>query len=110
MFPAEPTREEVDASRGFVVLEFGAGWCGICQAAQPVIEHALSARSDLQHFKIEDGRGKRLGRTYGVKLWPTLIFLDNGREVARLVRPHRDRELVDALAKLCTGHPDTVGA
>ena len=100
MLPAEPTREDVDASRGFVVLEFGAAWCGICQAAQPLIERALSARSDLQHLKIEDGRGKRLGRSFGVKLWPTLIFLQDGVEVARLVRPHGDRELTDALAKL----------
>ncbi|MBA3461837.1 MAG: thioredoxin family protein [Deltaproteobacteria bacterium] len=100
MLPAEPTREEVDASSGFVVLEFGAGWCGICQAAQPLIERALAARSDLQHLKIEDGRGKRLGRSFGVKLWPTLVFLEDGREVARIVRPRGDHELAEALAKL----------
>jgi thioredoxin 1 len=36
---------------------------------------------------VEDGSGRPLGRSFGVKLWPTLIFLADGREVARLVRP-----------------------
>ena len=28
-----------------------------------------------------------VGRSYRVKLWPTLIFLRDGQEVARIVRP-----------------------
>ncbi len=39
------------------------------------------------HIKIEDGRGKPLGRSFRVKLWPTLVLLQDGVEVARVVRP-----------------------
>ena len=38
-------------------------------------------------------KGKRLGRTFGVKLWPTLIVMVDGHEAARLVRPHDLAEL-----------------
>lgn len=38
-------------------------------------------------MKIEDGRGRPLGRAFGIKLWPTLVFLRDGVEVARVVRP-----------------------
>jgi thioredoxin 1 len=32
-----------------------------------------------------------------VKLWPTLVFLRDGQETARLVRPQTAREIEDAL-------------
>ncbi|NVB83958.1 MAG: thioredoxin family protein [Kofleriaceae bacterium] len=92
----EPTRDEIDSLRGLALLEFGASWCGFCQAARPVIDRAL-AGSSARHIQIEDGKGKRLGRSFGVKLWPTLIVLRDGREVARFVRPHDGADLEAAL-------------
>jgi len=47
----------------------------------------------LRHIKVEDASGKRLGRSFNVKLWPTLVFLADGREVARVVRPKSVDEL-----------------
>ena len=41
----------------------------------------------MRHIKIEDGSGRPLGRSFRVKLWPTLVFLRDGVEVARVVRP-----------------------
>lgn len=96
----QPNREEVDALPGTTVLEFGADWCGICQAAQPAIDHALAAHGAVRHLKIADGRGRPLGRSFGIKLWPTLVMLQDGREVARVVRPGSTRDVAEALAKL----------
>lgn len=98
--PDEPSRADVDAMAGATVLEFGANWCGICQGAQPVIAEALAAHAPLRHLKIEDGRGRPLGRSFGVKLWPTLVMLQDGREVGRVVRPGSTGEIADALAQL----------
>jgi thioredoxin 1 len=98
-YPAnEPSRAEVDDSRGVLLLEFGAPWCGICQAAQPAIEAALRQAADVQHRKVSDGSGLPLGRSFKVKLWPTLIALRDGREVARVVRPQDARAIIDLLA------------
>jgi thioredoxin 1 len=83
----EPARAEVDAIAGPAVLEFGTPWCGYCRAAQPVIQGALAEHPGVKHLKIEDGSGRPLGRSFRVKLWPTLVFLRDGLEVARLVRP-----------------------
>lgn len=82
-----PTREEVEATRGPLVLEFGTDWCGHCQAAQAPIAGALGARDEIVHMKIEDGPGRPLGRSFRVKLWPTLVVLRDGAEVGRVVRP-----------------------
>jgi len=76
------------------MVEFGTSWCGYCRAAQPAIAAALDEHRGVRHVKVEDGSGRPLGRSFGVKLWPTLVFMTNGREVARLVRP-RDRGAID---------------
>lgn len=98
-----PSRDDVDKLSGLAVVEFGTPWCGYCQRAQPLIEQALKPRDDITHVKVEDGSGQRLGRSFGVKLWPTLVFLRDGKEVARLVRPQAQHELQDALQ--ATGAP-----
>jgi thioredoxin 1 len=95
-----PTREEIDASRGPLVLEFGAGWCGYCQGAQPYITAALSERPDVPHTKVEDGPGRPLGRSFRVKLWPTVIALQDGKEVSRVVRPESTDQVQQAFAAL----------
>lgn len=96
----EPTRDAVDQLAGPTVLEFGAPWCGFCLAAQPKLVAALAEHPGVRHIKIEDGRGRRLGRSYRVKLWPTLIFLDNGEELVRLVRPASSEAIREALEQI----------
>lgn len=99
--PETMTRAEADATRGPLVLEFGAHWCGWCQGAQPHIEAAFAQTGhQVPHVKVEDGPGRALGRSFRVKLWPTLIFLQDGQEVARVVRPQAASAMTDALQML----------
>jgi len=82
-----PTLEQIYGLVGATILEFGTPWCGHCQAALPAVQEVMTEYSELSHIKVYDGKGKRLGRAFRVKLWPTLILLHDGKEVARLVRP-----------------------
>jgi thioredoxin 1 len=94
----EPTREEVNSLTGATILEFGASWCGYCKAAQVTITSELSHFPNIHHIKIEDGKGRRLGRSFQVKLWPTLILMKDGVELKRLVREIDADELKSGLA------------
>jgi thioredoxin 1 len=96
----EPGRDAIDALRGPAVIEFGNDWCGHCQAAQPLIAEALAAHPGLRHLKVADGPGRPLGRSFRVKLWPTLVFLADGVERARVVRPRDAAELREAIASV----------
>lgn len=51
------------------------------------VDAALSEHPEVPVVWVEDGKGRPLGRSFRVKLWPTLIFLQDGAEVARVVRP-----------------------
>lgn len=82
-----PTLESLATLPGAVLLEFGVAWCPHCQAAEPAIDRALAGRRGITHLRVEDGRGRPLGRACGVKLWPTLVLLRDGAEVGRVVRP-----------------------
>ena len=94
---SEPKRVEVDALPGPVLLEFGTTWCGFCRRAQPLIAEALAQHPGVRHIKVSDASGKPLGRSFGVRLWPTLVFLRDGTEAARLVRPSGTDEILNAL-------------
>lgn len=94
----QPAHADVEAMPGPALLDFGTNWCGHCLAAQPIVAQALESHRGVRHIKVEDGSGRTLGRAYGVTLWPTLVFLRDGKEVARLVRPRETGALERALA------------
>ncbi len=92
-----PSRVEVDALQGLTLLEFGTDWCGHCRAAQLALAEVLSQHQQWRHLKVEDGPGRPLGRSYRIKLWPTLVLLRDGLEVARLVRPTQAADIAAVL-------------
>lgn len=90
---ASPTREDIDAGRGWLLLDFGTDWCGHCMAARVAVDAWTAAHPAVRHVRIEDGPGRPLGRSFRVRLWPTLVLLRDGMELARAVRPVDARDL-----------------
>ncbi|QJD69618.1 thioredoxin family protein [Xanthomonas campestris pv. badrii] len=95
-----PERSAVDAQPGVQILEFGTDWCGHCIAAQPLLQKLLGGYDAVDYRKIEDGKGRPLGRSFHVKLWPTVILMRDGEEVARSVRPQTREDLHQLLSAL----------
>ena len=98
--PESPAMEAVQAWPGPTVLDFGTNWCGHCRRAATVVEAAFAQHPEVRHVRVEDGPGRRLGRQFGVKLWPTLVFLRDGQEVCRLVRPTQAADVSQALERI----------
>jgi thioredoxin 1 len=96
----EPARAEIDSLEGATLLEFGSPWCGYCRRAEPLVAEALAAHPGVRHIRIADASGRPLGRSFRVTLWPTLVFLKDGDELGRLVRPGDAESIRKALARI----------
>jgi thioredoxin 1 len=92
-----PTRDEVNAMAGPVLVEFGTDWCGHCRALASEVTRQLSAHPQVKHIKVEDGPGRPLGRSFQVRLWPSLVFMKDGAVVRQLARPSH-QQLREAFA------------
>ena len=88
-----PDLETVEAMRGPVLVDFGTDWCGHCIAARAPVDAWVQRHEGLEHLRIEDGRGRPLGRAFRAKRLPTLVLPRDRREIARAVRPREGREL-----------------
>ena len=98
--PEAPSAEALGSHSGPTLLDFGTNWCGHCQRAAGLVVAALARHPAVRHLKVEDGPGRRLGRQFGVKLWPTLVFLRDGQELCKLVRPTQEADIVQALERI----------
>ena len=102
----EPVRADVARSRSDAARI--AALVVAIAAPQPLLAATLADHPRVRHIKIADASGRPLGRSFKVKLWPTLIFLSDGQEVARLVRPDEAGAVREALAQIdnaAQGHP-----
>jgi len=90
----------VNAHSGSLVIQFGTNWCGWCRAADADIERVFATRPEIVRRKVEDGPGRPLGRSFSIKLWPTLVFLKDGQEVARITRPQSAEVIAEALTRV----------
>ena len=66
----------------------------------------LAENPQVKHVKVEDGPGRRLGRSFRVKLWPNLVFMKDGAVVRQLARPGAS-EMREAFQALGDGSPSS---
>ena len=70
---------------GIALLDFYADWCGPCKAIAPTLEKFASENPGITVGKVNVDESESTAEEFGIKGIPTLVFLRDGREVARLV-------------------------
>lgn len=72
-----------------VVLDCWAGWCGPCRMIAPSVERlARSYAGRVKVAKLDVDANPRTAGILGVQSLPTLLYLNGGRVVDRLVGAH----------------------
>ena len=64
------------------ILYFTAAWCAPCKALSPIMD---SLQGQINFDKIDVDTNTDLSAQYGVRGVPSLVLVENGNEVGRLV-------------------------
>ena len=64
------------------ILYFTAAWCAPCKALSPIMD---SLQGQINFDKIDVDTNTNLSAQYGVRGVPSLVLVEDGNEVGRLV-------------------------
>lgn len=74
---------EIVNSEGISVVDFGATWCGPCQALAPVIEELAEeyAGKGVKIGKCDVDEAQDVASRFGIMSVPTILFFKDGEKV-----------------------------
>ena len=70
---------------GRALVDFYADWCGPCRMMAPILEAVAAEKEDLLVAKVNVDENAELASRYGVMSSPTLVVLEDGEEIKRIV-------------------------
>ena len=94
---SENYQNEVLNSEKKVLLDFWAPWCGPCQMVLPIIEEISAERTDIKVGKINVDENIELAKQFKVMSIPTLVVMENGQMVKRVVGARSKDEILELL-------------
>lgn len=65
-------------SKGNVVVDFGAPWCGYCRRLAPVIEKVAGEETDIQFYSVDIDNDEEIAQRFQIDTVPTVIFFKDG--------------------------------
>ena len=74
-----------EISKGKVIVDYWASWCGPCRMLAPVFEELSNEIKDIKFIKLDVDDNSDVAESYGVMGIPTLILFKDGKEIKRIV-------------------------
>ena len=87
-------KEEVTNSKGKVLVDFNANWCGPCQMLKPIIEELSEKKKDIKFVSINVDEVDELNEKFNISSIPCIVLFQDGKELKRTVGFISEEELI----------------
>lgn len=71
-------------SKGVVLVDFFANWCGPCKMLSPVLEETANEMKDVTFVKVDVDQEPGLAGRYGIQAIPNLVIFKDGKAVDQI--------------------------
>lgn len=86
---------EENANKGLKLVEFYTTWCMYCKKQRIELEELKD--SDIWIGIVDGEESPNLARKFGIKGFPTFLFLKDGEKIAEFVGFHEKSQLLNRL-------------
>jgi len=95
----------IETSAKPVFLDFWADWCGPCKMLAPTFERLAEKYGEQVTFaKVNVDELPDIANKFAVRSIPTLVLLQNGNVVEKLVGLRSEQELAQVLSRYANGN------
>ncbi len=72
-------------SKGLVLVDFWAEWCGPCRMLSPIVEQLSNEMTTVQFRKLNVDENPSIPSSLGISAIPTMVLYKDGKPVDRMV-------------------------
>ena len=92
---------DVLANNEYVVIKFGATWCGPCKQISPVLEQLADEYQDkIKYLSLDAEESYEASAYYKIRNVPTILFIKKGEVMDKAVGSISRNTLVEKIEKL----------